>query len=32
MHGDGFRVLDRRYRLNRATKLAIVAREMWRCR
>jgi phytoene synthase len=32
MRGDGFRVFDRRYRLSRAAKVAIVAREMWRCR
>ncbi len=32
MRDDGFRVFDRRYRLSRAVKMAIVAREMWRCR
>ncbi len=32
MRRDGFRVFDRRYRLSRASKVAIVAREMWRCR
>jgi phytoene synthase len=32
MRRDGFRVFDRRYRLSRAGKMAIVAREMWRCR
>jgi len=32
MRRDGFRVFDRRYRLSRAIKAAIVAREIWRCR
>lgn len=32
MRADGFRVFDRRYRLSRAAKMAIIAREIWRCR
>lgn len=32
MRRDGFQVFDRRYRLSRAAKMAVVAREMWRCR
>lgn len=32
MRRDGFQVFDRRYRISRAGKMAIVAREMWRCR
>ena len=32
MRRDRFRVFGPRYRLSRAQKLAIVAREMWRCR